>query len=93
MPCDINESWLERCHHGVDIRTADLSPDVRTLAVAGDDQAVHLWNVATGQELLRFSNLPAAANHVAFAPDGQTLAAALHDGTIRLWYAPRTETH
>lgn len=93
VPCDINESWLERCHHGVDIRTADFSPDGRTLAVAGDDQAVHLWNVATGQELLRFSNLPAAANHVAFAPDGQTLAAALHDGTIRLWYAPRTETH
>jgi len=33
--------------------------------------------------------LPAAVNQVAFSPDGQHLAAALHDGTIRIWHAPQ----
>jgi len=43
-----------------------------------------------GQEILTFANLPAAVNQIAFSPNGQMLAAALHDGTIRIWHGPKT---
>ncbi|MCA9011571.1 MAG: WD40 repeat domain-containing protein, partial [Planctomycetaceae bacterium] len=81
--------WLEQHYPGTDIRSLAFTPDGRTFAVAGDDHAVHLWHVASGQEVLTFSDLPAAVNQVAFSPDGQHLAAALHDGTIRIWHAPQ----
>lgn len=84
--------WFDGSQPGADIRTIDLAPDGLTIAVAGDDHAVHLWHVESGQELLAFDNLPAAVNQVRFSPDGQYLAAALHDGTIRLWHAPAGET-
>ena len=64
---------------------------VYRFAVAGDDKAVHIWHTATGQEILTFADLPAEVNQVAYSPDGQMLAAALHDGTIRIWYAPMNE--
>ncbi len=71
--------------HGVDIRSIAVSADGRTIAVGGDDQAVHLISLQTGEELLAFSNLPAAVNQLAFSPDHRYLAAALHNGEIRVW--------
>jgi WD40 repeat protein len=49
------------------------------------------YHVSTGTELLTFKNQPHEVNAVAFAPDGHTLAAALHDGSVRLWHAPESE--
>ncbi len=80
--------WLDGSQGGADIRTVDIAPDGLTIAVAGDDNSVHLWHVESGQELLTFADLPAAVNQVRFSPDGQHLAAAIHDGTVRIWRAP-----
>ena len=77
---------------GTDIRTVAFSPDGQTFAVAGDDNAVHVWHTTTGQELMTFANLQAEVNQVAFSPDGQILAAALHDGTIRIWHGPKSDS-
>ena len=82
------QRWIDGSQPGADIRTVDVAPDGLTIAVAGDDNAVHLWHVESGQELLAFENLPAAVNQVRFSPDGQYLAAALHNGTVRIWHAP-----
>jgi WD40 repeat protein len=45
-----------------------------------------LWNVASGDELFA---LPTEhfINGLAFDRNGKTLAAALHDGTVKLWPA------
>ncbi len=71
--------------YGVDIRSVIISPDKRSIAIAGDDRTVHILSVQTGAELLSFTNLPAAVNAMAFAPGGDHLAAALHNGDVRVW--------
>jgi WD40 repeat protein len=59
------------------------------MATAGMDKTIRLWQAATGLELLRFRNLPDYAHALAFSPDGTILAAAFHDGTVRLYQGDR----
>lgn len=78
-------------YYGVDVRTIAISPDKQSVAIAGDDRTVHILSVETGAELLSFTDLPAAINHLAFSPAGDQLAAALHNGEVWLWSAVRPE--
>jgi WD40 repeat protein/predicted Ser/Thr protein kinase len=67
------------------VRTLGFTPDGRTLASAGDDRVVHLWHVASRQELLALPSHPKPVYSLAFAPNGRVLATACFDGTVRLW--------
>ncbi len=62
-----------------------FSPDGRIVATGGQDGAVRLWDVATGDEIRRLRGHTAEVNAVAFGPDGSLVASASSDGTLRLW--------
>jgi len=72
-----------------------FNSDGRTLASMANDNdgTVKLWNIATGRELfsLTIPTDDTEDNHVAFSPDGRSLAALHRDGLsprTRLWFAP-----
>ena len=62
-----------------------FSPDGGTLASAGLDGTVRLWNVRTHQLGRPLRGHTARVLSVAFSPDGRTLASAGAHGTVRLW--------
>ncbi|MBI1913370.1 MAG: WD40 repeat domain-containing protein [Planctomycetes bacterium] len=61
-----------------------FAPDSKTLAVAGYDRTVRLFDASTG-ELRRSLQHPKEARSVAFSPDGKTLATGSYDNAVRLW--------
>ncbi|MBI5383754.1 MAG: protein kinase [Verrucomicrobia bacterium] len=64
---------------------AALSPDGRILAIVCSDDAVRLWNTATGLLLGACTGHKQGVAAVAFSPDGKTLATASDDSTLKLW--------
>jgi WD40 repeat protein/tRNA A-37 threonylcarbamoyl transferase component Bud32 len=72
----------------------DFSPDGRTLALAGGEGRVELWDVAAGRKLRELAD-PAAASFpepalsaVVFSPDGAVVAAGgLEANHVTLWDA------
>jgi len=67
-----------------------FSADSRLLAVAGPDEMVCVWNVASGVEQSSFSAHEGGARAVAIAPDGGRILTGGEDGTIILWNADNT---
>ncbi|MBI4780432.1 MAG: serine/threonine protein kinase [Oscillatoriophycideae cyanobacterium NC_groundwater_1537_Pr4_S-0.65um_50_18] len=65
------------------VNTIALCPIAPTLASAGDNKAIYLWDLTTQQRPVK---LPAqGVRSLLFAPDGKTLISAGDDKTIRLW--------
>jgi RNA polymerase sigma factor (sigma-70 family) len=64
-----------------------FSPDSRLLAWGSEepDNRVHVLEVATGQEVLRFRGQHSGIHPLAFAPDGGLLASAAGDSTVVVW--------
>ncbi|MBN1267062.1 MAG: WD40 repeat domain-containing protein [Anaerolineales bacterium] len=63
-----------------------FSPDGSLLAIALLNQAIQLWDVASGEVLRTFEiQSDNHAFNIEFSPDGKLLAAGGLNGTVRLW--------
>ena len=62
----------------------DFSPDGKTIASAGLDGYVKIWDVETGEELASYGEGDKEMLSVAFSPDGNMLAASGSDYNVRL---------
>ncbi len=69
---------------GKTIREVAVAPDGRTAAVAGDDNAVRLLDLTTGEQLRVLITYKQSPSAIAFSADGKLVASACHDGNARV---------
>jgi WD40 repeat protein len=62
-----------------------FSADGKRLAVNGIDQAVRLWDLTTGEEVLTMRPHGALVSAVAFSPTGELLATGGSDMLVKVW--------
>jgi WD40 repeat protein len=70
--------------HADIVHTAVFSPDGRRLMTASADRTARIWDVETGNEVLRVG-LDAEVHGAAFSPDGQIVVTSSADGLVRLF--------
>ena len=62
-----------------------LHPNAHTVASAGSEQVIDLWDVASGQRRQTLHGHTNSVLCLAFHPAGDLLASGSTDGTVRLW--------
>ena len=62
-----------------------FSPDGTTLASAGRDKSVKVWDTSTWQCLRTMKGHASWVYSAAFSPDGKTLASGSADSSIKIW--------
>ncbi|MFZ5883266.1 MAG: protein kinase domain-containing protein [Chloroflexota bacterium] len=81
----------ERPMEGVNLHnvvSVALHPDGSLIAAAYDDHTIHIWDIASRQEVMTLFGHGAFITDLRFSPDGKFLISASLDGTIRLWGVP-----
>jgi hypothetical protein len=63
------------------------SPNGKTVASAGYDRLIKLWDVSTGKEFLTLKDHSDAIYGLAFSPDGSLLASGAADRAVKVWDA------
>lgn len=70
---------------GNPVRAMSFSPDGSTLALAGADRRIRIWDLEQRRVIATLDGHTAEIYALAFSPDGQRLASGGLDRLIRLW--------
>jgi WD40 repeat protein len=76
--------------HALTVDNADFAPDGLRLATCSFDQTVRIWDLSTGQEILKW-NEPGRCLSIRFVSGGWRLIGATGDRRIRVWDATPPE--
>jgi len=71
--------------HSTGITPLTFSPDGRTLASAGLDGRIRLWDPAAGKEKTGRTDDVGYVSSISFSSDGARLAFAGNDSSVRIW--------
>ncbi len=71
--------------HQTAVWAVDISADGKTVATAGYDGVVKLWDLPGRQHRADFKKQTGWVRSLSFSPDGSRLATAGEDGTVVLW--------
>jgi WD40 repeat protein len=95
-PANIMKSWdvsagkeIDSFTHvteRIDYHDVLFSPDDRELVIASTENVeIHFLDIATKEIVREFSEHSRAPYQITFSPDGNLLASASDDGTVRIW--------
>jgi WD40 repeat protein/class 3 adenylate cyclase len=73
------------------IYSVAFSPDGRKLAAVGDLGILHVWDAATGEELIAPESETSGYRAVAFSQDGERVYTGGQDSSVRIWDASSGE--
>jgi WD40 repeat protein len=76
---------LAEAHQPSVVNGVAISPNGETLATAGSDKVVRLWNARTLSPKLTLEGHAGPVLGAAFSPDGSRLASVGWDRTVRVW--------
>jgi WD40 repeat protein len=76
---------LSKPPYSISIYAAAFSPDGKTLAAAGSNGTILLWDAATGEPEAAFAGHQAGVESLALSPDDKLLASVAADEGIMLW--------
>lgn len=85
--CRVSDLALQRslAGHTQPLTATLFSPAGGWIATCSHDRSIRLWDAELGTSLAVVDGLPAGVRGMALSRDGAKLAAALLDGTARLW--------
>ncbi len=78
--------------HSAGVNALTFSPDGQTLASAGGDRTIKLWNLEERKERVTLSDGVGCVRSISFSPSGEWLAYAGSDLTIKLWHMSHDQT-
>lgn len=71
-------------HKGT-VHCITLSPDGKSIASAGADKSIRIWETESGKPIRTLTGHDGAVLSASFSPDGKWLASFAADGTARVW--------
>lgn len=75
----------QKLRHRLGLNSISFSPDGTLCVTACGDDALYLWNAASGELVRKFEGHANDANSAAFSPDGNLLVSTSTDRTVRIW--------